>query len=70
MPFTLPVASTVAMLLSDEVHTPPAVASVNCVEEPTHIFTVPEMTDTTGNAFTVIVTALVLVQEVEVTVTL
>ena len=59
-PVTTPVlASTVATPVLLDVHTPPVVALLNAVVEPTHTSVVPLIAATTGNGVTfMVVTAL------------
>ena len=62
-PVTTPFASTDAIVLSDDVQTPPVVALVNAVVDPSQTSVVPVIAATTGIAFTVtVVTALVAEQ--------
>ena len=55
-PVTVPVMLlTVATDASEDVQTPPAVVLVNVVVDPTHVFVVPSIAASVGNAFTLTV---------------
>ena len=53
---------TVATAVLDEVHAPLAVVLVKIVLDPTHVFAVPAIAASVGNAFTLTTTTSVLLQ--------